>query len=200
MNYALREVFQVIARENPYMIGTSDDAVAFNGTGWPRPANALRVIGVRATAGTVAMPAITVGARISVLPYDDASFNSGVAGQTELGQAFVPRGGTKDPSGGTLKIIYAKQPDTVTAVGDTIDPLFPESQVDLLNYDMALYLAEQDKRSEDAQTFSAMKSALLALLIEWTHGQTYELVQRFPIVTPPLTNANGGRQAPLAAG
>lgn len=199
VGYCLREVFQVASRENPYIIGTSAD-VDFDGSGWPRPADALRVIGVRATATTLANPALAVGAKVMVLPFDDKSFAIAKAALTELGQSFVPRGGQADPSGGALTMVYARVPTMPTALEDTIDAMFPDAQMDLLNYDMAVYLAEQDKRAEDQATFTAMKSALLGLYIGWAQAQTYEIVQRFPIVTPPLTNTAGGRQAPLAGG
>lgn len=197
VGYCLREIFQVASRENPYIIGTQL-TVDFDGTGWPRPTNALRVIGLRATDTTDATPSIAAGEKIMVLPFDDQDFMPAKPALTELGQSFVSRGGAADPIAGSIKVIYARSPTMPTDLQDVIDAMFPDSQMDLLNYDMAVYLAEQDKRAEDQATFTAMKSALLGLYIGWTQAQTYEIVQRFPLVTPPLTNSGGGRQAPLA--
>lgn len=188
VGFCLLETFQVLANENPYMIAVAVQ-VANNGTGWPRPANTLRVIGPRADAGTVANPGITPGAKIQVVPYDDQGFGAGDPCLTELGQVFVPTGQAIDPSAGTLSLVHCSAPAPVATVNDTIDQRFPDAFVDLLNFDMAEFLAVKDQRAEDEAAFSAMKSALLALLIKWSKNQTYELVQRFPIVTPPLTKA-----------
>lgn len=196
VGFCLREVFDVIARENPYMIGARAQLDYDAGIGgWQRPVNCLRAIGARADATTIAAPALASGARIVIVPFDDQKLGKGKARLTEFGQAFIPTGQAMDPSGGTLTLLFARNPVVPTATNSPIDALFPEAQADLLNYDMAAFLAEKDERDDDAGKFNAMKSALLALLISWTHGQTYELVQRFPIVTPPLTNTRGGRQA-----
>ena len=191
----LREVFQVIGRENLYLIGTRA-TVAFDGVGWPRPSDCLRVIKVVADSGTVAAPTLIPGVEINVVSYDDQQFCAGLASLTELGQVFVSTGQTMDPSAGTLGVIYARLPVMPSAVTDSIDTLFPTAFDDLLQFDLAAYLATKDQRAEDEATFLGFKNALVQQLVEWTRGQTYSLVQRFPIVTPPLTNTDGGRQAP----
>lgn len=193
----LREVFLILARENPYIIGTQAIA-AFGATGWARPADALRVIKVNANAGTVAVPPYLTG-EIAVVAFNDQLFAKGKPSVTELGQVFIPVGQTMDPSGGTLTIIYARAPQIPLQASDPIDPLFPEFFADFLAYDVAAYLASKDERAEDEQTFLGMKSADLQQIIQWSRGQTYSLRSRFPIVQPPLTNTNGGKQTPAEA-
>lgn len=192
---ALRACFQVLARENPYILGTSA-VVAFGGTGWARPSGCLRVIKVLSDAGTVATPALAVGAEIAVVPYDDQAVCAGRASVTELGQVFQPTGQVNDPSAGTLTIVYARAPQLPVIATETVDALFPSEFDDYLKFDMAAYLAMKDKRQEDEQTFRASQSALLQQIIDWSQEQTYSLVQRFPLVTPPSTNTNAGRQQP----
>lgn len=192
---ALRALFQVLARENPYIIATSA-TVDFNGTGWARPAGCLRVIKILADAGTLATPTLAVGTEIAVVPYEDQRVCAGRASLTELGQVFRPTGQSMDPSAGTVTIVYAQAPAVPTLVSETIDPLFPTEFDDYLKFDMAAYFAMKDKRSEDEQTFRSNQSALLQQIIDWSRAQTYSVVQRFTMVTPPLTNTDGGRQQP----
>lgn len=193
---ALRAVFQVMARENPYIIGERVQ-VTWNGTGWSRPSNALRVIKVLADAGTLATPALAVGAEIGVVPYDDQRVAAGRACITELGQAFYPTGQSMDPSGGTITVVCATAPTPPTLATDPIDPRFPEDFDDFLKYDIAAYLAQKDQRTDDQATMRANQNAMLQQIIEWTRQQTYSLIQRFPQVNPPLTSANAGRAQPL---
>ena len=43
VGFCLREVFQIVARENPTVLGVTAK-MAWSGTAWPRPANCLRAI------------------------------------------------------------------------------------------------------------------------------------------------------------
>jgi hypothetical protein len=191
---ALREAFQIISRENPLQVGTTL-AVAFDGTGWPRPTNCIRVIKLAANSGTIATPAIAVGAEIRIVPFDDQQICLGQPSVTELGQRYLPTGQGLDPSGGTVTMTYARAPIVPAAVTDAIDSLFPDWFIEFLNWDMAAYLAYKDMRQEDEQTFLAMKNAILQQIVEWVRsGSAYNMVQRFPLVTPPTTNMDGGRQ------
>jgi len=190
----LREVFQVLARENPYILGTRA-TVPFDGSGWPRPSDCMRVIDVLATAGTLATPTIVPGAQIAVVPYDDQGFLAGVASLTELGQRFVGTGQALDPIGGTLTIVYARGPVIPTTVSDTIDALIPSFFDDIFQTDIAAYLAYKEKRADDEQIFLGIKGTLVAQLTDWSKQQTYSVQSRFPLVSPPLTNTNDGRQS-----
>jgi hypothetical protein len=192
----LREMFQVIARENPYVIGTSE-SVSFDGTGWPRPTDSMRVIKVLANAGTIATPALSTGTEIKIVPYDDQLFYEGYASVTELGQRFISTGQSMDPSSGTLLIVYARAPEIPEAAEDTIDAMFPEFFDDILQTDIAAYLAYKERRKEDEVTFLGIKNALVGQMIDWATQQTYGVERRFPLVSPPVTNVSGGRGQPL---
>lgn len=195
INQCLREAFNVMSREQPALVGVRA-SVAFDGTGWPRPSNCQRVLGVFASAATIANPVIPTGQELNVVPFDDQLFCVGSPSLTELGQSFVPVGQLMDPTGGSVAIIYARTPVVVVTTDDTIDALFPDQFQDFLNYDMAAYLAEKDQREQDQQTFLTMKNGILSLMIDWCQQQTYSVQQRFPLNTPPLANTNGGRQQP----
>lgn len=192
VNECLREAFQVMSRENVYIVGVRAQ-LSFDGNGWPRPANCLRVIKIVADAGTIASPVIPVGQEINIVPFDDALFCAGRPSLTELGQSFLSVGQTMDPSSGTLSLIYARQPIQGMVGTDLIDPFFPNALDDFLQYDMAAYLATKDRRADDEQSFLSFKSSILSQLIDWCRQQSYSLQQRFPIITPPLTNTNAGR-------
>lgn len=190
----LREVFQVWARENPLVLAVTGQ-VQFDGIGWARPTDALRIVQVRADIGTIAAPTIPAGTRIRVVPFDDPLVAAGKPCLTEMGQRFISTGQAVDPSAGTVTMVYARGPQQPTTVTDSVDPLFPSFFDDILQFDIALYLAMKDQREADVQLFTANKGALLKQSIEWTRGQTYDIVQRFPLISPPLTNENGGRQS-----
>lgn len=191
----LREIFLLLSRENPFILATSALA-PFNGLGWARPADCLRVIDVQATVNTVVAPPLAPGKSITIVPFNDLGFSLGASALTELGQVFVPTGQAQDPSGGTVTIIYARAPILPAQATDTIDPLFPDTFADLLASDVAAYLAAEDSRDQDKATFLAQKGVATSQLVEWSRGQTYTLQQRFPVVTPPLTNTSGGKQSP----
>lgn len=191
----LREVFQTLSRENPYVLGTRA-SVAFDGAGWPRPADCLRVIFVQANGGTIATPPIASGAEIAVVAYDDQGFLSGQPSLTELGQAFVGTGQTMDPTNGSITIVYARAPIIPAAAEDTLDPLIPSFFDDVFQTDIAAYLAYKEKRTEDEQLFLGIKNALIGQLVDWATQQTYSVQARFPLVSPPLTNTTAGRSQP----
>jgi hypothetical protein len=193
---ALRAVFQVLAQKNPYLIGVSV-SVPFGGAGgWPRPVDCLCVLVVQANLGTISAPTMAVGAEIMVVPFDDQAFCAGMPSLTELGQSFIPTGQAIDPTGGTLQVVYARAPIIPAQALDAVDPFFPPQFDDYLKYDLAAYLAAKDSRADDETRFRSNQSALLQLIIDWAQAQTYSLQQRFPVVTAPLTNTDGGRQQP----
>lgn len=190
----LREVFQVLARENPYILGTSATS-AFDGSGWPRPSDCMRAIKVLASSATIANPVITAGSEIAVVPYDDQGFLTGSPCLTELGQSFLPTGQAMDPSSGSVTIVYARGPVIPTTAASTIDSLIPSFFDDIFQTDIAAYLAYKEKRTEDEQIFLNIKNALIGQIIDWSKQQTYSVQARFPLVSPPHTNTNSGRQA-----
>lgn len=191
----LLSVFQTLARENPFVLGTRAQ-VNFDGSGWPRPSNCLRVIKVLADSGTVVTPPLAIGDEINVVPFDDQRFCEGLASLTELGQAFVSTGQAMDPASGSVTVLYARTPTRPAALGDAIDSLFPSMFDPILEYGIAAYQATKDARAEDIASFDAIRAGLIEQLIEWSKGQTYSVQQRFPLVSPPLTSEASGRAQP----
>lgn len=192
----LQEAFQALSEENPYIVGAIA-TLAFNGDGWARPADCLRAIALVATAETIADPLLTPGDEINVVPFNDQGVCLGLPSVTEFGQVYLPTGQTMDPSGGTLRLYYARMALVPTAPTDAVDPLFPFSFDSFLEFDVAAYAAAKDKRTEDKDEFESQKGARLGLMLEWASQQTYNLVQRFPAVTPPTNSAKSGRAQPL---
>lgn len=193
----LREIFLTLARENPEILGQIA-VLNFDGAGWPRPSDCLRAVKVKATAGTIVNPALAVGADITIVPYNDQAFCAGDSCLTEFGQRYLPTGQTIDPSGGSVRLDYARAPIIPTQTTDPIDALFPEFFADVLACDLAAFLADKDQREADKVTFLGLKAAGVQQIVEWSRGQTYSVQQRFPLVIPPVTNEGGGRQSGAA--
>lgn len=192
----LQEAFAVFSRERPDIIGTTA-LLNFDGTGWPRPADALRVIRVVATAATQADPVIASGRKITVVPFDDPLVAAGKPSLMEYGQKYLPAGQSIDPSGGSLLCYYARMATRPATVNDNVDPFFPLAYDSFLEYDIAAFAAEKDKRLEDLGNFNENKNGQLALMVEWARAQTYEITQRHALTSPPTANTAGGRQQPL---
>ena len=193
---ALRAVFQVLARENPYIIGASAP-INFDGAKWPRPTGCFRVIRVEADSGTLAAPMIAAGTEITVVPMVDRYIAAGSPSLYEFAQAFYPVGQSVDPSGGTITMFYARAPQMPTTTGEAVDALFPSDFDDYLKWAVAAYLAQKDQRDLDTSTARANQAAVLAQIVEWARSQTFSLVQRFPLTSPPLTSTNNGAAQPL---
>lgn len=191
----LREIGLALSRQHPQVMGTVV-SVPFNGAGWSRPGDCVRALRLRANAGTIAAPAMAIGQKITVVPFDDPTVAAGDPCVIEYGQQYLPSGQAIDPSGGTVDILYARAFVMPATVNDVLDALYPALFEDVLQQDLALYLAIKDKRSEDEQTFSGLKNGGMGQMMDWAKQQTYEIVQRFPLVTPPLTNTNEGRAQP----
>lgn len=192
----IQEVFQVLARENPNVLGAVVPGVPFGSGGWSRPANALKVVKILADVGTIANPVIPAGQEIFVVPFDDQQLYLGSPCVTEFGQMFLPTAQAIDPSGGTVTIYICRQPNLPVALTDPLDALYPSAYESYLEFDIAAYAAKKDERDADVAAFNSEKSAQLALIVDWSRDQTNSLVQRWPLVQPPVTNTDGGRQQP----
>lgn len=195
----LQEAFQELARVNPYVLGDIM-TIEFDGTGWPKPVSCLRGIRLKASAATVATPAIAVGGAINIVPDDDPLVCEGAPSVVEFGQRYVPAGQAMDPAAGELTFYFVRMPTAPADFDATIDALFPPQGYNYLKFGVAEYLADKDKRTEDQARFEGKKTQALARLLRWAEAQTYDVVQRHAMMTAPLTNDDGGRQQPGAGG
>ncbi len=131
--------FAVAARVNPIMFAeTADVTPAANA--WARPADAESIFLVEKASGDV----------VAVVPYDDQSAESALPSIYEYGQAFYTARGMTDPDDTTdvLTFYYARRPDILTAVTDTLDAMWPEQFNELLALHVAKYLATKDSGTD----------------------------------------------------
>lgn len=129
--------FAVAARVNPIHFA-EQAVVAAPGaaTPYPRPASAESIFRIEKADGTV----------VAVVPYDDQEAESGWPSLYEYGQGFhVPSVlSDPDPSTDALTFYYAKRPDTLTGVTDTLDAMWNEQFNELIVLHVAKYLAQKD--------------------------------------------------------
>ena len=127
--------FAVAARVNPQFYALKTPVAGVAGV-WARPADAESIFRIETTVGDLL---------VVVVPYDDRTAESGLPGVYEYGQDFYTAGNASDPTGtDSLEFYYSKQPTALTALGDTLDAMWPEQFNELLILDVALYLATKD--------------------------------------------------------
>lgn len=131
--------YAVAARVNPIMFAETA-VVAPVANSWARPATAESIFLVEKAAGEV----------VAVVPYDDQAAENALPSIYEYGQAFYTARGLSDPDDTTdsLTFYYARRPDILTAVTDTLDAMWPEQFNELLALHVAKYLATKDSGTD----------------------------------------------------
>lgn len=193
----LQDAFLKVAQENPYALGTAA-TVVFDVNGWPYPDDLVRLIGVRATASTVASPAVPSGATIALVPFNDPALAAPAASLVEFGRQLQSAGNATDPTGGELQVLYARAPIQPTAITDPVDPLLPVPFYDIIIYGLAAYLAAKDEREADLVAFRGVRDAMVQQWLARVRLSAAELVQRFPVTVPGLGSQGTG--VPVAQG
>ena len=142
---AIDGCYAFAARINPTFFG---DTLAVTPPGastpWARPEAAEAIFRIEDDADD---------SEVVVVPYDDRTAESGLAAVYEWGQAFYEAGnaGDPDPATDTLNFFFAKRPDTLTVVGDTLDSMWREQFNELLVVEVAIYLATKDGAAQSRQ-------------------------------------------------
>lgn len=139
--------FQLGARVNPEFFSV-EERVRWSDRlqGWPRPPAAELIHWVETTGGT----------EVVRVPRDDLRAEPGAPCIYRLGQVYRPAGSPKGPEDGvSLRFIYAKRPDEPAALQSDIDAMWPRGHELLLALELAIYVAEKDRRTEDAVSLAA---------------------------------------------
>lgn len=131
---AIHGAYAFAARINPTYFAETADVVGAAGV-WARPETAESIFLIEEAAGT----------EVVVVPYNDRAAEALLPSVFEFGRNFNKAGNATDPGDtDTLTFYYSKRPATLTALTDTLDPLWTEQFNELLELEVAIYLAAKD--------------------------------------------------------
>lgn len=163
--------FSIAAVVQPTRFSDTADVVGV-ASAWARPPAAEAIIRIVNASG----------AEIVVVPYDDQLAEEPKTALYEFGQSFIANTGQTTPPGATdtLTFWFAKRPDALTAIDFTgvIDPDFPDAYLELLNYQLALYLALKDNRTEEYALLTSERDAWAQRFVSWLERGTPILRKR----------------------
>ncbi len=192
VNKALVAIFAFAARVNPGLFGQTVD-VAYNGSGWTRPANADLIFRIEGRGTLTAPTSLTVGTEIRVVPQDDLAVASPAV--YRFGQQFYSAGKSGDPTGGSLRFFCTTRPVALATTADTIDDRLPSAYYPVLEYEVATYLAAKDGgRPQDAgpseQALMANeRDRWLSMFNDWCEHETANETRRFDEIKRFTTEA-----------
>lgn len=165
---ALQAVFTAAARVNPYFFASSRE-VDFAAPGWRRPTDAESIYRIELPNGT------------EVLPVDpeDRTMEAGMPCVYELGQVFRPAGNPLDPAAGKLVFSFSKAADVPANLDAALDPMWVERHNELLNLEVAIYLAMKDGRGEEIPALVQQRDARLRLFFAFLEHATANVRKRY---------------------
>lgn len=172
----LSQLFADVASQNPTFFGTALP-VAFASGGWLIPSDAELVW--RITNGS--------GAEVITVPFDDLAAEPLQPALYQIGQTLYTAGNALDPVSGNLTFFYSRQSVTLTALSDTLDPLWPEKFNTALILDLAAYLAEKDGRANEGGTWRSEADKWGAMLLRRAEQQMAIEVRRAGFPRKSLT-------------
>lgn len=162
---ALKEQYQVTARENPDYFSTAT-AIAFDGLGWRIPNAAESVVYLTTPTGT---EVVVVDARRRDIESRPAVY--------QRGRYLISAGNAHDPVSGELICWYAPISATLAAVTDTLPGEWPEQYNGVLIYTVGEYLARKDGRTAEAETLAGERSKQQALFLGHLQHQMTTMVR-----------------------
>lgn len=143
---AHRGLYSVAARVNPtYFAMTADQA--FSTDHWPYPDDAECLFRLEQPDGT----------EVIVVPVADRAADAARPAVYFLGKKFYSAGNANDPTSGNLTMYYAYAPAAYAALADTLDGLWDEAYNELLELEVAIYLAIKDVSSNRVAELGALK-------------------------------------------
>jgi hypothetical protein len=167
---AHRGLYAFAARINPTYFATQLD-VAFASGGWARPASAESIFRIE-----------QAGAEVVTVPFDDRGAEKGKPALYELGQLFRSAGNALDPVSGTLTFFFSTRPADYTALATVLDALWVEAYNELLMLEVAVYLALQDGRTDEAGALKAERDRWAVLFAAHLEHATINQRRRFGMV------------------
>jgi len=172
----MKQLYSVIARENPTYFGTVDEIDSTNGT-WPRPSSPPAELVHRVEKSD--------GQQVHITSFEDRTGEQPPA-IYQYGQVYRTVGRTNDPiNNDSLTFYYSKRhPDLDPEKpwddqDNTLDPMWPEQFNDLVVLHVARYLATKDGRSEEIQVLAAEEQALMEVLFNHLRVENYGMTARW---------------------
>ena len=181
LNRLVMDLFFDASVINPFFIG-SVETVAYDATagGWPRPARALSVVRLEATATT--QPGLGDGVEVIVIQPDNRDAGQYEPHVLELGGVFLASGVASSPTGGPLRFYFARRPVPLTLNGglsQTIDPLVPDDLEAYFVNGVGAYLALKDQRADEVPVLQGQRDAARALWSQMVGAATPALRRTF---------------------
>lgn len=163
----LTGMFAVAARVNRDTISRRFP-VGFDGVGWTRPSGIESIWLIRDSQNR----------DVVTVPYDELQAAEGDPAVTFLDGAYIPTGLPDGPSTGTLTFYAVRVPVALVDLSSPVDPAFPEQFNPILELRVAIYLAQKDKRVQDAAMFEAEWDKWFGLYVAHLEHHTTNLVRR----------------------
>lgn len=181
MNRLLRKYFAFMARSNWTLVGKAA-TVAYDGTagilGWPRPSDAEAVV------------AIFDGSQeIGVVPLEDRLADHANPCVYRYGGVYRSAANANDPTNQSLLFVYARRPTVLATIDDNLDTLWPETFNEVLELEVASYLARKNGRGDEVALFANEISDWMALFTQYCEHETlnerrrHNLTNRFVTTT-----------------
>lgn len=186
LNAKLRSYFADGARTNARFYA-KQIAVGFDAPngGWPRPAAAEMILGLKAGGAMGATPALTSGAEIVDLPFDQLHIEPGRPAVYNFGQRWFTRGTVLDPQSGNLFVLASVRPEIAKTINDRLDPLWPDACTPLLKWDIAIYLARKDgNRDNEVAAFTAEREGEYGSYLKYLQHETTTEVRSYGFNRP----------------
>ncbi len=165
LNRLTIDLFLDAAVLNPFYIGTLETVPFTNAAGgWVRPTRALSIVRVEAI-GSATLPGFDDGAEVLVIQPDDREAGTYEPSIVELGGVFVPSSLPLGPTGGPLRMYYARRPVLLQvggALSQTVDPIVPDDMEGYFVHGVGAYLAMKDQRADEVAAFAASRDAARA--------------------------------------
>lgn len=162
------EAYSLAHSENPEFF-TKRSADVVYAAGWARPADAINVLLVEAGMKG-ATGGLESGTLVHVVPFDDREEAAFAPRVYRLGRTYLTVGLPGDPvaagDGDTLRFWYSHKHPAITAVGQELDPSWPEDHNQLLITKLQKYLALKDKARADLEVIIEEEKRLTAIFLE----------------------------------
>lgn len=168
---ALRGIYSVAARVNPFFFGDTE-TVVFGSGGWARPANSESIVRVELeTEG---------GAEVAVTELDDKLAEAGMPSVYRFAQKYRTVGRANDPEAADdLVFWFAKIPDTPANIAAPLDQTWVEHFNELLILETAIYLALKDRRFDEVGELKPARNDWARLFIQFLEHETVTISRRF---------------------
>ena len=167
VNRAFRAFYGMAARVNPTFFGTTATMSEASAT-WVEPTDAESVYYLEQDSDK---------AEVIVVPIEEQDAEPGELAVYSLGRVY--QASSSNPPSGVLNVYYSMAFPEASALGDTIDPSWPDSHNELAVLEIAIFLAIKDGRAEELGGLVGMRNAEVKRFLTRVENQHANLRTRF---------------------